>query len=269
MKILLVYPKYPDTFWSFKYALKFISKKASLPPLGLLTVSSMLPAHWERKLVDMNVRKLKDKDLQWADYVFLSGMSIQKESAKSVISRCNHLGITVIAGGPLFTATPEEFDGVDHFILNEAEITLPRFLDDLNNGRPKHRYSSDRWADITATPIPDWDLINMKKYASMNIQYSRGCPFDCDFCNITVLYGRRPRTKERDQVLAELESLYTRGWRSGVFIVDDNFIGNKAKLKTEIMPAIIAWMGPPWAPALGRRGGGGGSPWGRTGGARR
>ena len=242
MKILLVYPKYPDTFWSFKYALKFISKKASLPPLGLLTVSSMLPAHWERKLVDMNVRKLKDKDLQWADYVFLSGMSIQKESAKSVIARCNHLGITVIAGGPLFTATPEEFDGVDHFILNEAEITLPRFLDDLNNGRPKHRYSSDQWADITATPIPDWDLINMKKYASMNIQYSRGCPFDCDFCNITVLYGRRPRTKERDQVLAELESLYTRGWRSGVFIVDDNFIGNKAKLKTEIMPAIIAWM---------------------------
>ncbi len=242
MNILLVYPTYPDTFWSFKYALKFISKKASLPPLGLLTVSAMLPATWKRKLVDMNVEKLKDKDILWADYVFISGMSIQKESAKSVIGRCASLGVPVIAGGPMFTAGHEEFEDVASFVLNEAEITLPQFLDDLEKGQPKRVYSSDLWADITKTPVPDWDLLKMKKYASMNIQYSRGCPFDCEFCNITVLYGRRPRTKDKDQLLAELESLYARGWKGGIFLVDDNFIGNKAKLKSETLPAVTEWM---------------------------
>ncbi len=244
MKILLIYPKYPDTFWGFKYALKFISKKASLPPLGLLTVSSMLPKEWEKRLIDMNVSALRDKDLLWADYVFLSGMSIQKVSAKNVISRCNRLGIRVIAGGPMFTAEHEEFPGVDHLVLNEAEITLPQFLDDLREGRPRRMYSSELWADMNTTPVPDWDLINMKKYASMNIQYSRGCPYDCEFCNITVLYGRSPRTKSREQVLAELDNLYERGWKGkgGVFLVDDNFIGNKAKLKKDILPAIIEWM---------------------------
>jgi radical SAM superfamily enzyme YgiQ (UPF0313 family) len=169
-------------------------------------------------------------------------MSIQKESAKDVISRCRKLGIKMIAGGPLFTATPEEFDDVDHLILNEAEITLPLFLADLKNGTPRHLYSSPHWADLTTTPVPRFDLLTMRKYASMNIQYSRGCPFDCEFCNITVLYGRVPRTKNAEQVIVELESLYTRGWRNGVFIVDDNFIGNKGKLKREVLPAIIAWM---------------------------
>jgi radical SAM superfamily enzyme YgiQ (UPF0313 family) len=242
MKILLVYPKYPETFWSFKYALKFISKKASLPPLGLLTVAAMLPSGWELRLLDKSVRTLKDSDLLWADYVFLSAMSIQKESAKAVISRCRKLGTKVIAGGPLFTATPEEFDDVDHLILNEAEITLPLFLADLEKGTPRHLYTSPQWADLTTTPVPRFDLLTTRKYASMNIQYSRGCPFDCEFCNITVLYGRVPRTKNAEQVIVELESLYTRGWRNGVFIVDDNFIGNKGKLKSEVLPAIIAWM---------------------------
>jgi len=242
MNILLVYPTYPDTFWSFKYALKFISKKASLPPLGLLTVSAMLPAAWKRKLIDMNVEKLKDKDILWADYVFISGMSIQKESAKSVISRCASLGVPVIAGGPMFTAGHEEFEEVAYFVLNEAEITLPQFLDDLEKGQPKRVYTTDLWADITKTPVPDWDLLKMNKYASMNIQYSRGCPFDCEFCNITVLYGRRPRTKDKEQLLAELESLHARGWKGGIFLVDDNFIGNKAKLKNETLPAVTEWM---------------------------
>jgi len=242
MKVLLVYPEYPTTFWSFEYALKFISKKASLPPLGLLTVAEMLPPAWEQRLVDMNVKKLTDVDLKWADMVFLSAMSIQKGSALSVIARCKALGIKVIAGGPLFTSCPEEFGDVDHLVLNEAEITLPLFLEDLRNNRARRVYTSAQWADLSATPLPRFDLVNMKKYASMNIQYSRGCPFDCDFCNITVLYGRAPRTKETSQLLAEFDALYRLGWRSGVFIVDDNFIGNKAKLKKDVLPAIIDWM---------------------------
>jgi radical SAM superfamily enzyme YgiQ (UPF0313 family) len=242
MKILLVYPKYPKTFWSFSYALKFISKKASLPPLGLLTVSAMLPAAWKQRLVDLNVKKLTDGDLRWADYVLVSAMSIQKESTLSVIARCKALGVKVIAGGPLFTANPEEFSDVDHLVLNEAEITLPLFLEDLKQGKAHRVYTSPQWANLAATPAPRVDLLDMRKYASMNIQYSRGCPFDCDFCNITVLYGRVPRTKSKEQVLAELNALHTRGWKGSVFIVDDNFIGNKGKLKKEILPAIIAWM---------------------------
>ncbi len=242
MRILHVYPKYPETFWSFKYALKFISKKATYPPLGLMTVAAMLPRDWEQRLVDMNVRPLTDADLRWADYVMLSAMSIQKASAVEVISRCKAHSVKIIAGGPLFTASHEDFDGVDHFVLNEAEITLPLFLEDLRNGCAKHIYTSTRWADLSTTPAPLSKLIDMKKYASMNIQYSRGCPFDCEFCNITVLYGRVPRTKTREQILGELERLYALGWRGGVFFVDDNFIGNKVKLKRDILPAIIEWM---------------------------
>ncbi len=242
MKILLVYPQYPITFWSFKYALKFISKNASLPPLGLLTVAAMLPPDWEVRLVDKNVKKLSDADLHWADFVFLSAMSIQRESAERIIRRCKSLGVKMIAGGPLFTSVPEEFSDVDHLILNEAEITLPLFLADLKEGRPRHIYTSDLWADLATTPVPRFDLLDKKRYASMNIQYSRGCPFDCDFCNITVLFGRAPRTKDSSQVIAELDALYTGGWRGSVFIVDDNFIGNKGKLKKDLLPAIIAWM---------------------------
>ena len=235
MKVVLVYPRYPDTFWSFKYALKFISKKATHPPLGLLTVAAMLPKDWKKKLVDMNVTILKDKDLKDADFVFISAMSIQKTSVKEVISKCKKMGIKIVAGGPLFTTGYEEFNSVDYFVLNEAEITLPLFLEDLKNGYPKYIYTSKELPDIEKTPIPLWELVNMKKYVSMNIQYSRGCPFNCEFCDITNLFGRRVRTKSRDQILAELESLYSQGWRGGVFFVDDNFIGNRRKLKKEIL----------------------------------
>jgi radical SAM superfamily enzyme YgiQ (UPF0313 family) len=242
MNILLVYPKYPETFWSFKYALKFISKKASLPPLGLLTVAAMLPSEWAVRLVDKNVKSLKDSDLRWADYVFLSAMSIQRASAESIITRCKKMGVKIIAGGPLFTAMPEEFTHIDHLILNEAEITLPLFLEDLKQGKTRHLYTSPEWANLTTTPVPRFDLLDKRKYASMNIQYSRGCPFDCDFCNITVLYGRVPRTKSAEQILAEFDALYAQRWKGGVFIVDDNFIGNKGKLKKDVLPPIIEWM---------------------------
>jgi len=242
MNILLVYPQYPVTFWSFKYALKFIAKKASLPPLGLLTVAAMLPREWDQRLVDLNTSKLTDANIRWADFVLVSAMSIQKESADEIILRCQQLGRKVIAGGPHFTAHAKDYGHVDHLVLNEAEITLPLFLADLAKGTQKHLYTSPLWADLGTTPLPRFDLMRMKHYASMNIQYSRGCPFDCDFCNITVLYGRTPRTKSADQVVAELEALYLQGWRHSVFIVDDNFIGNKGKLKRELLPAILAWM---------------------------
>jgi radical SAM superfamily enzyme YgiQ (UPF0313 family) len=242
MKVVLVYPKCPDTFWSFKYALKFISKKAASPPLGLLTVAAMLPKDWEKKLVDMNVANLRDKDLEDADFVLISAMTIQKASVKEVIGKCKKMGIRIVAGGPLFTAGYEEFRDVDYFVLNEAEITLPLFLEDLMNGCAKHIYTCKGFPDIEKTPIPLWGLVNMKRYATMNLQYSRGCPFNCEFCDIITLFGHRVRTKSRGQILAELESLYFQGWRSEVFFVDDNFIGNKKKLKQEILPAIIEWV---------------------------
>jgi len=242
MNILLVCPEYPDTFWSFKHALRFVSKSAGQPPLGLLTVAALLPAEWQKRLVDLNMTTLTAGDLEWADLVFLGGMSVQSESARQVIARCNEVGTKVVAGGPLFTARHEEFQGVDHFVLNEAEITLPPFLEDLRLGQPKHLYRTDEWADLTTTPIPLWELIDSRHYATMNVQYSRGCPYDCEFCDITVLYGRVPRTKSGAQVIAELDALYRYGWREHVFFVDDNFIGNRSKLKKEILPLIIRWM---------------------------
>jgi radical SAM superfamily enzyme YgiQ (UPF0313 family) len=242
MKILLVYPQYPDTFWSFKHALKFVSKKAAFPPLGLLTIAAMLPEDWDKKLIDMNVTNLSDRDIEWADYVFVSAMAVQKESVREVIKRCRKLNTKIVAGGPLFTTGYEEFKEIDHFVLNEAEVTLPLFLEDLKNGEAKQVYSSEEWANVRETPLPAWDLIDIKKYSAMSIQYSRGCPFDCEFCDIVVLNGHVPRTKGADQLLRELEEFYKRGWRSSVFIVDDNFIGNKKKLKTEILPAIVQWM---------------------------
>ncbi len=242
MKILLVYPHYPDTFWSFRHALKFIGRKASFPPLGLLTVAAMLPGEWEKRLVDMNVRPLADEELVWADYVFISAMTVQRESAQDVIARCRRLGVKIVAGGPLFTAYHDAFPEVDHLVLGEAELTLAPFLADLARGEARHLYTDERRADLRETPIPLWDLVEVKNYAAMNIQYGRGCPFDCEFCDITALFGRKPRSKTPEQLIAELESLYARGWRGSIFFVDDNFIGDRGKLKREILPAIIDWM---------------------------
>lgn len=242
MRILLVYPSHPNTFWSFKHALPFISKKAAFPPLGLLTVAAMLPQEWEKKLIDMNTDTLTERDIEWADYVFISAMIIQRQSTREVIARCNRAGTPVVAGGPLFMAEDQTFMGADHVILNEAEVTLPLFLRDLDQGRAQHIYQSGEYPDITKTPAPAWELIDLSKYSSMCIQYSRGCPFDCEFCSIGVMNGHVPRTKGKDQLLVELDSLYARGWRSNVFIVDDNFIGNKKKLKQHVLPAMSRWL---------------------------
>ncbi len=241
MKILLIYPEFPDTFWSFKHALKFIHKKASTQPLGLLTVAAMLPAEWEKCLVDLNVRTLKDKDLAWADYAFVSAMVVQRESTYKVIARCKAAGLKVVAGGPLFTAEYEQFPDVDHFVLNEAEMTLAPFLRDLERGQARRVYTSDEFPDIQQTPAPLWELADRKHYATMSIQYSRGCPFDCEFCNITTLFGHLPRVKTSAQIIRELDGLYQLGWRESVFFVDDNLIGNKKHLREDLLPALIEW----------------------------
>jgi radical SAM superfamily enzyme YgiQ (UPF0313 family) len=243
MKILLVYPQYPITFWSFKHILHILGKKASFPPLGLLTVASMLPKRWEKKLIDMNVDELEDEDIQWADLVLLSAMIVQKDSVKEIIKRVKALGKKIVAGGPLFTTGWEEYTSlVDHLVLGEAEGTLPLFLADLKKGKLKKTYQIDKFLDLKKSVIPDYCLINLRKYFSLCIQYSRGCPFNCEFCDIVRLNGRVPRYKTKGQIIRELDSLYRLKWRENVFFVDDNFIGNKEKVKRELLPAIIEWQ---------------------------
>lgn len=242
MNILFVYPQFPVTFWGFEYALKFISRKAASPPLGLLTVAAMVPEKWEKKFIDMNTSWLRDKHLKWADYVFLSGMALQRHSARNVIERCKKLDVKIVAGGPLFTTEHHDFNDVDHLFIGEAEDTFPQFLADLKNGSVQHIYQQNEFPDITKAPIPFWEIVNKRKYSLMSIQYSRGCPFDCEFCDVTMLNGHQPRTKTKEQIIGELDRLYNWGWRDAVFFVDDNFIGNKKKLKEEILPAIAHWM---------------------------
>jgi len=242
MNILLLYPRYPDTYWSFRHALKFISKKASNVPLGLITIAPLLPGSWKKRLIDLNVTRLMDEDIKWADYVFISAMSIQLASAREIIAQCIELGKKIVAGGPLFTEEYDQFPEIDHLVLNEAEITLPMFIKDFENGNPERIYRTDKFADITESPLPDYSLLESGAYVTAGIQYSRGCPFDCEFCDITALFGRKVRTKTPLQIIAELDQLLQIGWRGSVFFVDDNFIGHKNKLKNELLPAIINWM---------------------------
>lgn len=242
MRALLLYPGFPDTFWSFKHAMKFVHRKSSLPPLGLLTIAAMLPRQWDKRLVDVNVRRLRDPDLEWADVVLISAMIAQQASAQELIARCRAAGKTIVAGGPLFTLERERFPDVDHFVLNEAEVTLPGFLNDFERGCAKRVYASVELPDLSLTPPPIWELADLKAYASMCVQYSRGCPFDCDFCSVTAMFGHRPRIKSPAQIIAELDGLRRLGWRGTIFFVDDNFIGNKRALKETLLPALIDWQ---------------------------
>ena len=242
MNILLVYPEYPDTYWSFKHALRFISKKAAVPPLGLITVSALLPEDWNTRLVDLNTTALQVRDILWADYVFISAMYIQKASVDRILETCLEHKVKIVAGGPLFTQESDNYPQVDHFILNEAEITLAPFLKDLENGKAQKVYRTDQFADMASSPVPDYHLLSLKDYASMNIQITRGCPFACDFCEITSLLGHRVRMKDTSQVIHELDALYNLNWRGSISIVDDNFIGNKKKVKEDLLPAMHKWM---------------------------
>ena len=240
MKILLVYPETPDTFWSFKHVLRFISKRAAFPPLGLLTVAAMLPDDWELRLVDTNVERLNDDDLRWADYVMISAMIVHKASVNEIVGRCRKLSKTVIAGGPLFTTGHASFPQIQHFVLGEAEEIMPQLVQDLKSDALRHHYQAPGRPDITQVPAPRWDLIDLRHYATMAVQFSRGCPFDCEFCDIIVMNGRVPRTKSPAQLINELETLRLRGWKDTVFIVDDNFIGNK-KLTKGLLREVIPW----------------------------
>lgn len=240
MKVLFVYPEFPDTYWSFRHALSFSGKKSAFPPLGLLTISAMLPGSWQRRLVDMNVKPLKKSDIQWADMIFASAMLVQKESLHKVVALCKSYGKRVVVGGPYITTSTNDLPEADHIFLGEAETTLPEFVQDIERGETKRIYQAKERPSLANTPLPDFQLADLNRYSAMSIQYSRGCPFQCEFCDIIEIYGRVPRTKSNEQVITELNELYRIGWRGKVFIVDDNFIGNKRNVK-KLLPALIAW----------------------------
>ena len=240
MNALLVYPQFPETYWSFKHALRFVGKRAAQPPLGLMTVAALLPAGWKKRLVDTNVERLRDRDLAWADVVFLSGMHIQRGPLVGIVERCRARGLRTVVGGPIASSlSPAELKA-DHVVIGEAETLIAGLARDLEEGTAKPVYQAAERPEMETSPLPDLSLIKMNRYSTMVVQYSRGCPFNCEFCDIIEIYGRRPRTKAIAQVLAELNQLRAAGWRESVFIVDDNFIGNKARAK-ELLKALIEW----------------------------
>jgi radical SAM superfamily enzyme YgiQ (UPF0313 family) len=243
MRSLLIYPKFPKSFWSFEKALALTNRKAMLPPLGLITVAALLPDQWDMRLKDRNIETIDEQDWQWADIVLLSGMIAQKPDFLEVIHEAKKRGKPVAVGGPYPTALPDEAisAGADFLVLDEGEMTIPMFLEAIGKGEIKGIFRSEIKPDITQTPIPRFELLDMNAYAEMAVQFSRGCPYNCEFCDIIVLYGRTPRTKTPSQMLAELNRLYELGWRSSVFLVDDNFIGNKRHVK-QFLKELNPWM---------------------------
>ena len=240
-RIVMIYPEIPTTYWSYKYVLRFLGKKASIPPLGLITVASMLPDDYDVKVIDMNTSRLSLHDIEEADLAFISAMIVQKRSFAEVVSLCNEVGTPVVAGGPYPISFYDKIEGVDHFVLDEAEVTLPKFLGDLEKGCPKSIYRDKRKPDITKTPPPRFDLIDVGAYITIPLQYSRGCPFNCEFCDIIEMFGRTPRTKHPEQFVNEMEAIYKTGFRGSLFIVDDNFIGNNQKVKA-LLRRLIEWQ---------------------------
>ncbi|HEY9873214.1 MAG TPA: DUF4070 domain-containing protein [Candidatus Obscuribacterales bacterium] len=244
MRVLLLYPLFPKTFWSYEKILELVNRKVLLPPLGLVTVAAILPQEWEFKLVDRNIRAVTDAEWEWADLVIISAMIVQKNDLCDQIREAKRRGKRVAVGGPYPTSVPEEplNAGADYLILDEGEITLPMFVEAVKRGDTQGIFrSNDEKPDVTSTPIPRFDLLEFDAYDSMSVQFSRGCPFQCEFCDIIVLYGRKPRTKTPAQLLAELEYLYQLGWRRGVFMVDDNFIGNKRNVKL-LLKELKVWQ---------------------------
>lgn len=231
----------PDTFYAMRHLIRVTGTKAAYPPLGLLTIASLIPENWSKKLVDLNVVDLCKKDLDWADYIFLSAMNVQEDSVREIVNQCRLAGVKIVADGSLFTHEYERFPDIDYFVLNEAEITLPLFLEDLLKGNLQPIYRTNEFADMAESPLPAFDLVNMDNYLYSIIQYSRGCPYMCDFCDVTALYGRRPRTKSTNQIIKELDAIDQHGNVRLVLFADDNLIGNKRILKNKLLPALIGW----------------------------
>jgi len=242
MNALLIYPEFPETYWSFKYALKFLGKRAAQPPLGLITIAALLPGTWKKRLVDTNVERLRERDLAWADVALVSGMHIQKDKLVAIVERCRRRGLRTVVGGPISSSLSAAELKADHVVIGEAEALIAGLARDLEQGTAKAVYQAAEKPEMTSSPLPDFSLLKMNRYTTMTVQYSRGCPFNCEFCDIIEIYGRRPRTKAVAQVLAELDQLHAAGWREAVFIVDDNFIGNKARAK-ELLAALAEWRG--------------------------
>ncbi len=241
MNVLLVYPEFPDTFWSFKHALPFQGKRSAYPPLGVLTVSALLPQAWRKRLVDLNVHRLKDSELDWADVVFFSGMMVQGPSMGEQIARAKGRGLRTVVGGPIASTNDPNIAEADHVVEGEAEEVIPQLAADLERGEARRHYKAAQLPDLTRVPLPHLDLAHLRRYSAMAVQYSRGCPFTCEFCDIIEIYGRRPRTKTPEQVCAELQLVYDSGWRGPVFLVDDNFIGNKKNVKV-LLPKLVEWV---------------------------
>lgn len=241
MKVVLVYPEFPITYWGFQYGLSLAGKRSAFPPLGLLQLAALLPQHWELRLVDLNVEKLRERDLLWADVVFTGGMRVQARSMHEVITRAHRTGRRVVVGGPAPTTAPEEFTDADVIFQGEAEGRIDELLEAM--GADEHRVIAEpeKFPDVTTIPPPRYDLVDFRRYASMSLQYSRGCPFTCEFCDIIEIFGRVPRVKTPDQILGEMNVLYEQGYRGSLFFVDDNFIGNRSAVK-KLLPRIVEWQ---------------------------
>jgi radical SAM superfamily enzyme YgiQ (UPF0313 family) len=243
MKALLLYPQFPQSFWSYDRFMEIAGLKAVLPPLGIITVAALLPQDWEIRFCDRNVRLETDADWAWCDLVILSAMLVQKPDFHALIHKAVRLGKKVAVGGPYPTSTPQPAidSGAHYLVLDEGELTIPQFLAALNDGSESGIFRSEEKPDVTHSPMPRFDLLDRNAYLMMAIQFSRGCPFNCEFCDIIVLYGRKSRTKTPHQAIAELQNLYDLGWRGSLFIVDDNFIGNQRNVKL-FLRELIPWM---------------------------
>jgi radical SAM superfamily enzyme YgiQ (UPF0313 family) len=245
MNVLLLYPRFPKSFWSFEKMIELMGRKALIPPLGLITVAAILPQEWNYKLVDLNVREVTEAEWSWSEMVICSAMIVQKPDLLAQIQEAKRRGKRVAVGGPYATALPNEVSevGADYLILDEGELTIPLFVEAVKQGQMsgKFRAPNGERPDVTTTPIPRFELLEFDAYAEMSVQFSRGCPFQCEFCDIIVLYGRKPRTKDPAQMLKELDYLYELGWRRSIFMVDDNFIGNKRNVKL-LLKELLPWM---------------------------
>ncbi len=242
LNVLLVWPRFPSSFWSFDGILDLVPIKTDQPPLGLLTIGALCPKTWTLRLIDRSFEELLDTDILWADLVMVSGMRVQKDDIRETLSRARALGRRTIVGGPLASSEPELLlRFADHVVVGEPDEVFPEIAADLERGTAQRLYVIEDKPDVSKTPLPRFDLLQLEKYASMAVQFSRGCPFQCEFCDIITIYGRKPRTKHPSQLLAELEALFKLGWREQVFIVDDNFIGNH-KLALELAQALEEWQ---------------------------